>query len=168
MTLKELEMRNENIDLDKYIEFREYVKTFMEHPEWLGDFTKEELELMLASNSRIWIYYQNDEEVCSMMLIPATTKAIEKFELELKAEETADYGPMMVNPKYVGYGLQYQMLQEIDQYSIEHNYTHAAATIHPDNIYSIRNLLKDDFELVNFKEFKRGPRNIYVKKLTRK
>ena len=32
MTLKELEMRNENIDLDKYIEFREYVKTFMEHP----------------------------------------------------------------------------------------------------------------------------------------
>ena len=64
MTLKELEMKNENIDLDKYIEFREYVKQFMEHPEWLGDFTKEELELMLASDSRIWMYYQNNEEVC--------------------------------------------------------------------------------------------------------
>ena len=51
MILKELEMRNENIDLDKYIEFREYVKKFMEHPEWLGDFTKEELLKMNKKSS---------------------------------------------------------------------------------------------------------------------
>lgn len=168
MVLKELEMKNENIDLDKYIEFREYVKLHMEHPEWLGDFTKEDLETMVKTNSKIWIYYLNQEEVCSMMLIPANKKALEKFEIDLDYKDVVDYGPMMVNPKFVGHGLQYQMLQEIDKYSIDHNYKYAVGTIHPDNIYSIRNLIKDDFELVNHKEFKRGPRNIYLKKLIRK
>ena len=168
MILKDLRMENENINLDKYIEFREYVKLHMEHPEWLGDFTKEELEIMLKTNSKIWIYYLNQEEVCSMMFIPATKEALEKFEIDLDYNEVVDYGPMMVNPKFVGHRLQYQMLQEIDKYSIERNYKYAIGTIHPDNIYSIRNLTKDDFELVNFKEFKRGPRNIYMKKLTKK
>ncbi len=168
MKLKDLKVIDNNIDLDKYIEFREYVKKNMEHPEWLGDFTKEELEIMLKTNSKIWIYYLNQEEVCSMMLIPATKRALEKFEINLDYKQVVDYGPMMVNPKFVGHGLQFQMLQEIDKYSINHNYKYAIGTIHPDNIYSIRNLIKDDFELVNFKEFKRGPRNIYMKKLTKK
>ena len=59
MKLKDLKVIDNNIDLDKYIEFREYVKKHMEHPEWLGDFTKEELEIMLKTNSKIWIYYLN-------------------------------------------------------------------------------------------------------------
>lgn len=168
MVLDDLKMINENVNLDKYIEFREYVKQYMEHPEWLGDFTKEDLEVMLKTNSKIWIYYLDHEEVCSMMLIPSTKSALEKFEINLDCKEVVDYGPMMVNPKFVGYGLQYQMLQEIDKYSINNNYKYAVGTIHPDNIYSIRNLIKDDFKLVNFKEFKRGPRNIYIKKLIKK
>jgi len=69
---------------------------------------------------------------------------------------------------YFGKSIKKIWLQEIDKYSIDHNYKYAAGTIHPDNVYSIRNLIKDDFELVNHKEFKRGPRNIYMKKLIRK
>ena len=54
MILKDLEMKSENIDLDEYIKFKEYVKSYMEHPEWLGDFTKEDLEKLLKNNSKIW------------------------------------------------------------------------------------------------------------------
>ena len=43
MILQELKCINKNIDLDEYIEFREMVKQNMEHPEWLGDFSKEDL-----------------------------------------------------------------------------------------------------------------------------
>jgi hypothetical protein len=167
MVLKDLEMKNDNIDLDKYIEFRESIKSHMEHPEWLGDFTKEELQKMLENNTKIWIYYLNQEAVCSMMLIPATETSLKKFGIDLEYQDVVDYGPMMVNPNFVGNGLQYQMLQEIDKYSIEQGYKYAAGTIHPDNIYSIRNLIKNDFELINYGEFKRGPRNIYIKKLTK-
>ena len=111
------------------------------------------------------VYYLNSVPVCSMMLIPADKKSLDKFGLDLVVEEVVDYGPMMVRPEYVGNRLQYQMLKTIDNYSIANGYKYAAGTIHPENIYSINNLLKDDFKLIGQKEFKRGIRNIYLKTL---
>ena len=164
MKLKELKVINENINLDEYIEFRERVKHNMGHPEWLGDFSKEDLKNLLNNNSKIWIYCLNDKPVCSMMLIPSDEKALQKFGLALNYQEVVDYGPMFVNPKYVGNGLQFQMLEDLDKYCMNSGYKYAITTIHPDNIYSIRNVLKDGFEYKSTKEFKRGIRNIYLKK----
>ena len=163
MKLEDLRFINENVDLDKYIVFREEVKKHMEHPEWLGDFNKEDLVTMLNTGSKIWVYYLDNDPVCSMMLIPADQRSLDKFELKLDYMEVADYGPMFVNPKYVGNGLQYQMLIELDDYCKQLGYKYAAGTIHPDNIFSIRNLVKDDIEYKNTKTFTRGIRNIYVK-----
>lgn len=165
MNLENLICINDNINLKEYIKFRELVKENMPNPEWLGDFTKEELIEMLNNNTKIWIYYLNKEPVCSMMLIPSTEKDISKFELNISHTLAVDYGPIFVNPKYQGNGLQYQMLQILDKYVKEHNYKYIITTIHPDNIYCIRNFLKDDFKLINQKVFKRGPRNIYLKEI---
>ena len=161
--LKDLKCKNENVDLDEYINFREIVKKHMEYPEWLGDFNKDDLIMMLEENSKIWVYYFKEELVCSMMLIPSTEKSLKKFEIDIDYKDVVDYGPMFVNPKYIGNGLQYQMLKELDKYSIKLGYKYAASTIHPDNTYSINNLLKDNFDQINQKEFKRGLRNIYLK-----
>ena len=109
MKLNELKCINDNINLDEYIEFREMVKKNMEHPEWLGDFTKEDLIFMLKNNCKIWIYYLNNEPVCSMLLIPSNENALKKLEIDLAHKKVADYGTMFVNPKYVGNGLQYKM-----------------------------------------------------------
>lgn len=165
MKLNELTCINENINIDEYIDFRELVKASMEYPEWLGDFSKEDLIKLLNDNSKIWIYYLNNEPVCSMMIIPSSEKSLLKFEIDLDYKEVIDYGPMFVNPKYVGNKLQYQMLKELDNYCINKNYKYAAVTVHPDNIYSINNLLKDNFIYKNTKTFKRGIRNIYLKNL---
>ena len=91
-------------------------------------------------------------------------KKSKKLELNLKANEVVDYGPMFVNPKYVGNGLQYQMLKRLDQFCQSKGYKYAAGTIHPDNVFSIKNIEKDNFIFQSSKEFKRGPRNIYLKK----
>ena len=56
------------------------------------------------------------------------------------------------------------MLKELDNHCVKLGYKYAAGTIHLNNIYSINNLLKDDFKLVGTKEFTRGIRNIYLKK----
>ncbi len=165
MRLEDLTCINQNVNLGEYIEFREMVKEHMEHPEWLGDFTKDELKDCLSHGSIIWVYYYNDDPVCSMMMIPSSEKSLKNLLLnEYDHNDVVDYGPMFVNPKYVGNGLQYQMLQAIDNYCINLGYKYAAGTIHPDNIYSIRNLLKDNFDLTGTKEFTRGLRNIYLKK----
>ena len=162
--LENLTCINENIDIDEYIQFREFVISHMEHPEWLGVFSKEDLLTMLSNNSKIWMYYLEDEVVCSMMFIPATEKDAIRFDLEQYYKEVADYGPMMVNPKYRGNGLQYQMLKVLDDYAISNSYKYALATINPDNKYSIHNIEKDNFQFIRQKEFTRGLRNIYFKK----
>ncbi len=165
MKLSDLVCINENVDLDKYIEFREDVKSHMEHPGWLGNFTKEELEELLKRNSKIWVYYLKDEPICSMMIIPAREKDIKKFELDIDYSKTIDYGPIFVSFNHLGHKLQLQMLKEEDRYSKKLGYNYAVSTIHPDNNYSIVNFIKDDFKLMSTKEFKRGIRNIYYKEL---
>ena len=165
MKLEELNCINKSIDLGKYIEFREYVKENMTHPDWLGDFSKNDLIYMLNNNSKIWIYYLKEEPICSMMLIPSDENALSKFELDLDYKDVVNYGPMFVNSKYIGNGLQYQMLKVLDEYCINKKYKYAISTRHPDNIYSINSLIKDKFIFFNQKEFKRGLRNIYLKTL---
>lgn len=155
----------EKINIDQYIKFREQVKETMNDPEWLGDFTKEDIELLLQENSKIWVYYSKEIPICSMMIIPATKKSLIKFELNFKVQEVIDYGPMFVNPNYIGNNLQYQMLRELDEISRKKGYRYAVVTVHPDNMYSIRNLEKDKFKLINTKNFERGTRNIYLKEL---
>ena len=167
MNLNDLRCVNKNIDIDEYIKYRELVKLNMEHPDWLGDFSRDDLIYLLNNNSIIQVYYLGDEWVSSMMLIPSTEKDLKKFEIKLDYRDVVDYGPMFVNPKYVGNGLQYQMLKELDNYSVELGYDYAASTIHPDNIYSINNLVKDGFKLIGTKDFTRGTRNIYLKDLSR-
>ena len=164
LKIEHLKLINNNVDLDEYIKFRDIVKQNMEHPDWLGDFSKEELKNMISEDSEIWIFYLDRDPVCSMMFIHSTQKSINKFELELNYKEVIDYGPMMVNPKYVGNQLQYQMLTLAANYCKNNNYKYAISTVHPDNTYCIKNMLKDDFKLVSTKEFKRGTRNIYLKK----
>lgn len=156
---------NEDINLDNYISFRALVKESMPFPEWLGDFRKEDLETIINNEGKIWIYYYDKNPACSMMLIPSTEKSLNKFGIDLDYKEVVDYGPMFVNPKYVGNGLQYQMLKEIDIYAKSLGYKYAVGTIHPDNVYSINNLLKDNFKLIGTKKFTRGLRNIYIKDL---
>lgn len=154
-----------NPDLDTYISFREFVKDKMSSPDWLGDFSKQDLETILQEGSKIWLYPQDSMPVCSMMHIPTTASSIQKFNLDLDYHEVADYGPMFVNPEYRGKHLQLQMLKELDSYSSNHGYKYAISTVHPDNNYSINNLLKDDFKLVKQKTFQRGLRSVYLKKL---
>lgn len=165
ISLESLKCVDNNIDVEEYITFREEIKKHMDYPEWLGDFTKEEIIDMLDNGSKIWNYYLNDILICSMMLIPATEKSTMKLELQYDYKDVVDYGPMMVNVNYVGNKLQYQMLKSLDNYCILKGYKYAAGTIHPDNSYSIKNLEDDDFKKIGRKEFSRGIRNIYIKHL---
>lgn len=163
MILEELQIIDENINIEEYIKYRELVKENMSFPEWLGDFSKEELEFMLFNNSKIWMFYKDNDFVCSCMAISSTKKDMDSFGINLDYKDVIDYGPMFVMPKYVGNKLQFQMLNMLDKYSIEKGYKYAASTVHPDNIFSINNLLKDGFEKIGQKEFKRGIRKIYIK-----
>lgn len=155
---------SENIDVNSYINFRKTIKNAMDYPDWLRELTKDELLLMLTQNTKVWIYYNKDEIVCSMLAMKANEETISKYGLTLNQNDTIEYGSMIVNPKYVGNSLQFQMLLELERYSKNNNFKYAIGAVHPLNVYSINNLLKNGFKQVAFKELDRGPRNIYLKK----
>lgn len=163
MKLSDLRCVNENINIKEYIEFRDLVKENMDHPDWLGDFDEDKLEILISIGSKIWMYYYNEEVVCSMMFIPASKEDMDKCNIDLDYNLVAEYGPMFVNPKYIGNKLQYQMLKDLDNYCMNINYKYAFATVHPDNIYSKNNLFKDDFYYHSTMDFKRGTRDILLK-----
>ena len=165
MKLEEFQLINENINLEEYIKYREIVKQNMEHPEWLGDFSKEELDDMLINNTKIWMFYKENNFVCSMMMIPSTKKDLDSFGIKYNCTDVIDYGPIFVMPEFIGNKLQFQMLKMLDEYCFSLGYKYAVGTIHPDNIFSINNLIKDDFIKIGQKELKRGLRNIYIKDL---
>ncbi len=166
MKLSELNVQNTDIDLDKYIEFRENVRSKMEHPEWLGEISKEELEEMLSIGGKIWLYSEGDIPVCSLMFIPAGEDAKQDLEIDgIDYNLMGDIGPVFVNFDYLGNGLMYQMLLEYDKYLNSIGYKYVMTTVHPDNIFSSRNMLKNGMKKVLQKTFERGIRDIYFKEL---
>lgn len=166
MKLSELDVQSSNIDLDKYIEFRESVRSRMERPEWLGEIPKEELEKMLSIGGKIWIYSNGDVPVCSWMFIPAGEDAKKDLEIDgIDYNLMGDIGPVFVNFDYLGNGLMYQMLLEYDKYLESIGYKYVMTTVHPDNIFSSRNMVKNGMKKVSQKTFKRGIRDIYFKEL---
>ncbi len=152
-------------EIDKYLEFINKVKSTMEYPEWLGDFTKEDLINLLNTNSYGFFFKYNNKIIGTSILIPASKKDIDKFELDLDYTKTMDYGPEAVAKEAQGNGIQSFIIKKMDEFSKEKGYLYAVSTIHPDNVYSIRNFEKQGFIFHKNKEFSRGIRNIYYKSI---
>jgi len=162
--LNRIDIRHDN--LDTYYSFVENVKKKMEHPEWLGDFTKAELKKCLDNMSKIFIYESNGIIYASSMIIPAREKDLVKFGLEeLPFTYVIDYGPEAVAEDVRGNGIQLHILEDMDQYARNLGYKYAVTTVHPDNKHCIRNMEKHGFTCIGTQEFSRGIRNIYKKDL---
>ena len=163
---EDIEIHEFSVDeIDTYLDFINKVKATMEHPEWLGDFTKEDLVNLLSTNSYGFLFKYNNEIVGSSILIPAREKDIKKFELEIDASITMDYGPEGVAKVAQGNGIQLFILEKMDEFSKEKGYSYAVSTVHPDNVFCIRNMEKHGFKYTKTKEFSRGIRNIYYKSI---
>ena len=161
-------------ELDAYMEFIKFVKAHMEHPEWLGEFTREEYEWMLSNNSHIYVWTFNENINCSLtcvdqfvacgMIIPARQKDLDKFlQTDLKFEKVADFGPEAVHPRFIGNGLQSDVIKFLESAAVKKGFLHGLGTVDPENIYSIRNLLKNGFEIVARVELSRGTREVLRK-----
>lgn len=167
MELKDFNCQNEKNDLDKYLEFYNNVRDNMEHPEWLGTFTKEELEMLLADNAKLFNYYDKDTIVCSFLYLPCTNKSLQKHNINYDESIVGSCGPIMVNPKYIGHGLQRQMIEELDNYCKSLNKKYVYTRIHPDNSYCINNFVKANYKyLQTYTSPKDGEvRNDYLKEI---
>ena len=69
--------------------------------------------------------------------------------LSLCREKLTEDGTIWISGTYHNIFSVAQMLNELDKYSIDKNYNFVVATIHPDNIYSINNFIKDSYFIID-------------------
>lgn len=69
----------EENSLDEYMNLVTTTKKSMEHPEWLGDFSKEDYINLLKNNSKIYSWFYCNKMIAAGVMIPARQKDIEKF-----------------------------------------------------------------------------------------
>ena len=163
MKLTDLKEVSNNVNLDEYLYLYNYVRDNMDHPEWLGTFTKDEIKEILNNGGKIWMYYDNDIPVCSVFYIPTSNKSLKKHNINYDEKITGSLGPIMVRKEYIGNGLQTAMHQIINKYVKSIGKTHMFTKAHSDNIYSIRNILKDGYKIIDKYENERGPMTAFVK-----
>ena len=163
MKLSDFKEISDNINLDEYLYLYNYVRDNMDHPEWLGTFAKDEIKEILNNGGKIWMYYDNDIPVCSVFYIPTSNKSLKKHNINYDEKITGSLGPIMVRKEYIGNGLQTAMHQVINKYVKSIGKTHMFTKAHSDNIYSIRNILKDGYKVIDKYENERGPMTAFVK-----
>lgn len=163
MKLEDLIEISENVNLDEYLFLYNYVRDNMEHQEWLGTFSLDEIKEILNIGGKIWMYYDKDIPVCSVFYIPVSNKTLKKHNVDYDEAVTGSLGPIMVRKEYVGNGLQTAMLQVINDYVKSIGKIHMFTKAHSDNIYSIRNILKDGYKVIDKYENERGPMTAFIK-----
>ena len=109
------------------------------------------------------MYYDKDIPVCSVFYIPSNNKTLRKHNVDYDESVTGSLGPIMVRKEYVGNGLQTAMQNILNEYAKSIGKTHMFTKAHSENIYSIRNILKDGYKVVHEYENERGPMTAFVK-----
>ena len=163
--LENLNCVSKNVNLDDYLYLYKYVRDNMENPEWLGTFTKEEIIEILNNKGKIWLYYDNKNLVCSMMYIPSNNKSLKKHNISYDEKLVGSLSPIMVNPNYVGNGYQRQMMKILDEYCKSINKKYIFTKVCSDNVYSLNNMLKDNYVVTDEYENERGKNTTLLKEL---
>ena len=91
MKLEDLTCISDNVNLEDYLSLYKYVRDNMEHPEWLGTFTKEETEDFLKKTGKIWLYYYGINKVCSMFYFPSNNKSLKKHNINYDESEKVEF-----------------------------------------------------------------------------
>ena len=165
MDFNKLKCISDNVNIKHYMKLYKYVRDNMPNPEWLGTFTKEEINDILSNGGKIWLYYDNKKLVCSMLYIPVTQQTLDKRNANTKEEETGALGPIMVSPDYIGNKFMSKMLEVFNSYCLSINKKYIFTKAQSDNIYSINNMYKDGYKLIEEHDSDRGKVSVFLKKL---
>lgn len=164
--LEKFKCVSDNVNLDDYLKLYKYVRDNMEHSEWLGVFTRDEIIEILCNGGKIWLYYDNDNLVCSMFYIPIKEKSLLKHKVSYSEDLVGSLGPIMVSPDYIGHGYQREMFKILDRYCKDTNKSYIFTKVCADNLYSLNNMLSDNYEIVDRYMNERGENVALIKDIS--
>lgn len=136
-------------EVHKYLEFLHEIKAMMEQDDWFFlDPDDEVYEMMELGAMDIWLAEDGDRVAAVFCVVyPGMQKFNLGYDLELSEEDLMRVVHMdtaAVHPDYRGLGLQYRMMLHAEQ---ELMGKILLCTIHPDNKYSLNNVLKQGYNI---------------------
>ena len=131
-------------ELDKYLEFSHIVKDVMEEDDWFFlDPDEEVREMMARDDVGIWLAEDGDRIAAAFcIVVPGLEEFNIGYDLGFSEEElnrVIHMDTAAVHPDYRGQGLQNRMMGHAEE---ELKGKILLCTIHPDNRYSLNNVLK--------------------------
>ena len=139
----------------------------MNNKELFTPLTEYEFTYPLENNGKINLLYYNKELIGLFVLTINPEENIIK-EYELDNQNIGRLDSVMIKEKYRGSNLQRQGMKILEEEASNLNIEHIVATIHPENIYSLNNFIKENYKIIKKHNIHGGPRFIVVKNIVRK
>lgn len=139
-------------DAEKLIYFLKEVRRGMENQEWLYLDTPEEVHRAMADGTMQLWFAMDGERIAGIfdILIPGLAEYNYGYDLGLAQDELLRVIHMdtaAVHPVYRGRGLQKRLMQEAEKYASEIGGRILLTTVHPDNCYSLNNILQQGYTI---------------------
>lgn len=139
-------------DTEAFISLLREAREYMEHKEWLYLDPPEEVREMMANGTmELWVAIDENRLVAAFdILIPGLDFFNYGYDLgfdEKSLLQTVNMDTVVVHPDYRGLGLQRRLMQEAEAWAYAQGYHTLLCTVHPDNSYSLNNMLKLGYQI---------------------
>ena len=139
-------------DTEPFIELEALVRQQMEHKEWLFlDSPEEVREMMKSGTMSLWVAIDGERIVGAFdVLYPQLESYNYGYTIGLKRDEllrVVNMDTAVVHPDYRGMGLQKRLMQYAERELTQGGKRILMCTVHPDNQYSLRNVLSLGFTI---------------------
>lgn len=139
-------------DTDAFIALLRETRECMEHKEWLYlDPPEEVRELMKTGTMQLWVAMDKNRLAAAFnILIPGLDSVNYGYDLGFDEDsllQAVNMDTIVVHPDYRGLGLQRKLMQEAEAWAAAQGYCTLLCTVHPDNSYSLNNMLKLGYQI---------------------
>lgn len=149
--------------LDGALDFQADIIDGMDTKEFFTPLTREEFITPILGRDNVYFLRYNDELIG---LAVATCDVPEVLrEYNIPYEDVMLVDSIMVKKEFRGNGLQRQILELLEKKAKELGLKGMTATIHPENIYSLRNFLGMDYKVLHLAFLHGGERLVVFKEL---
>lgn len=139
-------------DLEEFITFLAEVREGMAHKEWFYlDPPEDVRDMMDRGILELWVAMDGDKMAGALdILCPGTEEFNYGYDLNYTHEEllrVVNMDTAAVRAEYRGMGLQRKLIQAAEEALAERGNRILLCTVHPDNQFSLRNVLKQGYEI---------------------
>lgn len=151
-------------EINKMLEFQAHVIEGMSRAEFFFPLKYDDFLYPIIHDGGVFYVEDEGKIIAFVVLILDPLNAVLE-EYKLDSDNIAVLDSIMVDEKYRGNKFQKQLEEYITKLAVKNKNKALVATVHPDNIYSLNNLLNDGYKIINKINIYNGQRYIVFKNL---